>query len=165
MGSRFALYLCSRRLCASRLVGIMVNRRVCVSCNLIWLNILVFFICQEIVCLQNGIKIFQTRTLAPQRGRGDTLGTPYGIDFNNHSGLTRRGFRIRGGFASFSEYCKPQPKKHCSVDWFCYLCTANRIMLVYNATKRVGKELPMRFSIDRILKIDIWLTKPRKWKS
>lgn len=25
-------------------------------------------------------------------------------------------------------------------------------MLVYNATKRVGEELPMRFSIDRILK-------------
>jgi len=28
-------------------------------------------------------------------------------------------------------------------------------MLVYNATERIGKELPMRFSIDRILKIDI----------
>lgn len=26
---------------------------------------------------------------------------------------------------------------------------------IYNATKRVGEELPMRFSIDRFLKIDI----------
>lgn len=32
-------------------------------------------------------------------------------------------------------------------------------MLVYNATKRVGEELPMRFSVDRILKIDIWVDK------
>ena len=38
-------------------------------------------------------------------------------------------------------------------------------MLVYNATKRVGEELPMRFSVDRILKIDIWLTKQYKRKS
>ena len=38
-------------------------------------------------------------------------------------------------------------------------------MLVYNATERIGKELPMRFSIDRILKIDIWLTKPHKKKN
>lgn len=31
-------------------------------------------------------------------------------------------------------------------------------MLVYNATKRIGKELPMRFSIDRLLKLEkqIW---------
>ena len=37
-------------------------------------------------------------------------------------------------------------------------------MLVYNATKRIGEELPMRFSIDRFLKIDIWLTKRHKIK-
>ncbi|WP_289691622.1 hypothetical protein [Bacteroides acidifaciens] len=44
-----------------------------------------------------------TRTPAPQRGRRVTPGTPYGADLNNHSELTRRGFRIRGGFASFTE--------------------------------------------------------------
>lgn len=42
---------------------------------------------------KNQIKIFQTHTHAPQRGRGDTPGTPYGADLNNHSELTRRGFR------------------------------------------------------------------------
>lgn len=39
------------------------------------------------------IKIFLTRTPAPQRGRGVTPGTPYGADLNNLSELTRRGFR------------------------------------------------------------------------
>ncbi|WP_289875428.1 hypothetical protein, partial [Duncaniella muris] len=36
-------------------------------------------------------------------------GTPYGADLNNHSELTRRGFRIRGGFASFMD----RPTQNC----------------------------------------------------
>ncbi len=38
-------------------------------------------------------KNFLIRTPAPQRGQGYTPGTPYGADLNNHSELTRQGFR------------------------------------------------------------------------
>lgn len=96
--------------------------------------------------------------LAPQRHKDDEALPPaplMGLTSTIIQNRQGEASAIRGGFASFSEYFKPQQKKHCSVDRFCYLCTANRIMLVYNATKRVGEELPMRFSIDRILKIDI----------
>lgn len=77
----------------------MVNRRVCVSCNLIWINILVFLICQEITPAKWNKKFFW---LAPLRHReGDPLPPAplMGAALNNHSELTRRGFRIRGGFA------------------------------------------------------------------
>lgn len=66
-------------------------------------------------------------------------------DLDNHSELTRRGFRNRWRLRFFRNTSSLNRKSIVVSRDFCYLCTANRIMLVYNATKRVGEELPMRF--------------------